>query len=395
MTGVSTSREVVYSIVERTGLDLLTDAVLASFAERAEFQPLRAPRDELRPWVTWNIELIIRWFNGQPPTEDELDRFRWLGRTSAADGTPPDTVPANYRLAFRAVWSVLRAAATDEERAALLDGATLLFEFGDRVSRVYAEAYETAARSGPVSVEERGTQALITRLGADQDTVAEDHAIAERVGFDLAGPFHPFVISIPGRSVEQHMALARRLRARHVLAASRGRRVHGFAHGALPWRELDLGADAVFAAGESTLRSELGAALDELRVLVEIAVSRGQAGAVSLSDHLPAVLLHRVPRLARLMHARVYAPLGGENAELARTLDSLIEHDFDRGRTAASLPVHRNTLTKRIDRISALSGVDLDTAEGCGLAWLAWLSAPERTPATAGRTEPAAAMRER
>ncbi len=156
----------MHRILARTGLDVITDAVLASFAERPEFQPLRAPRDELHAWVSWNLELMLRWFDGQPPTDAELERFR---------------------------------------------------------------------------------------------------------------------------------------------------------------------------------------------------------------------------ELARLVHARVYAPLGHEHAELARTLDSLIEHDFDRGETAASLPVHRNTLTKRLERISTLTGVDLDTAEGCGLAWLAWLSAPERSPAAAGR----------
>jgi len=382
---VTHNREVMHGILARTGLEAITDAVLASFAERTEFQPLRAPRDELRAWVSWNVELLIRWFDGQPPTDAELERFRELARWSAADGTPADTIPANYRLGFRGAWSVLLSGAIDDERSALLDGAGLMFQFVDLVSRVFADAYELAARSGPPSLEERATQALIARLAEDEDPLAEDHALAERVGFDLAGPYRPFVISAPGRSVEQHVALARRLRARHALAASRGRRVHGFAHDSLPWRELDPGADAVFAQSDSTLRSELGAALDELRVVVEIGVARGQAGEVSLSDHLPAVLLHRVPRLARLVYARVYDPLRDEHAELARTLDSLIEHDFDRGETAASLPVHRNTLTKRLERISTLTGVDLDTDEGCGLAWLAWLSAPERSPATAGR----------
>jgi len=54
-------------------------------------------------------------------------------------------------------------------------------------------------------------------------------------------------------------------------------------------------------------------------------------------------------------------------------LDELIEHDFDRGATAAALPVHRNTLTNRLARIGELAHLDLDSAEGAGLAWLAWL----------------------
>jgi DNA-binding PucR family transcriptional regulator len=67
----------------------------------------------------------------------------------------------------------------------------------------------------------------------------------------------------------------------------------------------------------------------------------------------------------------VYGPLGDE---LAHTLDVLIEHSFERGATAAALPVHRNTLRDRIARISEATGLDLECAEGRGLAWLAWLS---------------------
>jgi sugar diacid utilization regulator len=51
----------------------------------------------------------------------------------------------------------------------------------------------------------------------------------------------------------------------------------------------------------------------------------------------------------------------------------LIERDFDRGATAAALPVHRNTLTNRLNRVHAITGLDVDHADGRGLLWLAWL----------------------
>jgi sugar diacid utilization regulator len=59
--------------------------------------------------------------------------------------------------------------------------------------------------------------------------------------------------------------------------------------------------------------------------------------------------------------------------ELVRTLDMLVGHGFERAATAAALPVQRNTLRDRINRISEITGVDLDRADGRGLAWLAWL----------------------
>ena len=68
------------------------------------------------------------------------------------------------------------------------------------------------------------------------------------------------------------------------------------------------------------------------------------------------------------------ARLDGDHAELTHTLNELIKNDFEKGRVAAALPVHRNTLRDRIARISELTGVDLESAEGRGLAWLAWLA---------------------
>jgi sugar diacid utilization regulator len=35
--------------------------------------------------------------------------------------------------------------------------------------------------------------------------------------------------------------------------------------------------------------------------------------------------------------------------------------------------VHRNTLTNRLNRVHAITGLDVDRADGRGLLWLAWL----------------------
>jgi DNA-binding PucR family transcriptional regulator len=96
------------------------------------------------------------------------------------------------------------------------------------------------------------------------------------------------------------------------------------------------------------------------------------------ADYLPELLLRRSPRLASQIRARVYSPLDGDHPELVRTLDALIKNNFEKGRVAAALPVHRNTLRDRIARISELTGVDLERVEGRGLAWLAWLQRLDR-----------------
>jgi DNA-binding PucR family transcriptional regulator len=107
---------------------------------------------------------------------------------------------------------------------------------------------------------------------------------------------------------------------------------------------------------------------------VAIAAAHGRAGEIDVGDYLPELLLSRSPRLASQICARIYSPLDGDHAELASTLNSLIKNNFEKGRVAATLHVHRNTLRDRIARISELTGVDLEGAEGRGVAWLAWLA---------------------
>ena len=35
--------------------------------------------------------------------------------------------------------------------------------------------------------------------------------------------------------------------------------------------------------------------------------------------------------------------------------------------------MHRNTLTNRLNRIRTVTGLDVDSSDGRGLLWLAWL----------------------
>jgi DNA-binding PucR family transcriptional regulator len=366
--------DVIRRIVERVDLDDFTERVLDSFWERPEYQRFRPLREDVRAWVRWNIELMIRWLiEGQPPTESDLERFRERARMLADNGMPADIVPANFRRGARYAWAAILDAARDDERAALVESADLLFEFIDRVSQLFSDTYEAAGPAAAVSSEERRARALLARASAGDELSGEDLQLAERIGFELGGAYRPFVLVAPAWSVQRHMTLAGRLRARHLLAVSEGRRVAGLANHKLPWRELGLDPRAVVAQGTRTRRTELLEAFDALRVIVEVAAKEGCAGAVEVDDHLAELLLRRSPRLAARLRTRVYDQLAAYDLELTRTLDLLIEHDFDRGATAAALPVHRNTLTNRLNRIQAVTGLDVDSSDGRGLLWLAWL----------------------
>jgi hypothetical protein len=364
------AREAVRRIIERTDLDVFTERVLDTFWDRPEYRSHRPPREEVREWVRWNIDLVVRWLvYDQRPTEEELARYRARARAQASEGMPADVVPANFRRGARFTWTQLLAAAREEERPALLESADLLFEFIDQVSELFSDAYETTA---VLPEEERLAQELLSRLCARDVPTGEDQQLAERVGFELREAYRPFALSAPTLSGRHHAGFAARLRVAGALAASEGRRVVGLAHAPVAWGELDLGQGAIRAEGATVSRPGLGESLDELRAVVELAVRDGRTGAVGADDYVPDLLLRRSPRLAARLRARVYGRLTAADPELARTLDTLIANDFDRGATAAALPVHRNTLGNRLARIRSITGLDADSAEGRGLLWLAW-----------------------
>ncbi len=368
--------DVIRRIVERVDLDEFTERVLDSFWERPEYQRFRPLREDVRSWVRWNIDLMIRWLvDGQPPTESDLERFRERARMLAANGMPADIVPANFRRGARYAWTAILDAAREDERAALVESADLLFEFIDRVSQLFSDTYASAGPAATISEDERRARALIARACAGEEPSGEDLQLGERIGFELSGAYRPFVMVAPAWSVQRHLALAARLRARHLLAASEGRRVTGLANRKVPWRELGLDPRAAIAQGSRTRPAELLEAFEELRVVVEVAVRDGRAGEIEPDDHVAELLLRRSPRLATRLRSRVYDQLAARDPELTRTLDALIEHDFDRGATATALPVHRNTLTNRLNRIRAVTGLDVDSSDGRGLLWLAWLEA--------------------
>ncbi len=370
--------EVLRRIIERADLELFTDRVLDSFWEQPAFQELHHRRDEVRAWVRWNLDLVIRWLaDDEPPGEDEIAVFREHARARADEGFPADMIAASFRRGARFAWRAMLEAATDAERPVLVEIADLLFEYVDRVSRIYSEVYGSAAKRRAPTAEEEAARELLRRIAAEEETLTEDEQLAERVGFRLERAARPFVIAIPDGSAQRHAELAARLRRRRALASSEGRRVIGLSNHPRPWRGLELDARAVIAQAPPAIGAERGHALEELRGVVALAAGHGHSGEIEVGDYLPALMLGLSPRIAGQIRARVYSPLDGDQPELVRTLDALIKNNFEKGRVAAVLHVHRNTLRDRIARISELTGVDLEGVEGRGVVWLAWLARGE------------------
>ena len=205
--------------------------------------------------MRWNVDLVVRWLvDDQRPTQADLERFRERARGLARDGMPPaDVVPANFRHGARYAWTSLLEAAQEEQRPALLESADLLFEFVDRVSHLFSDAYRPPGRRPWCRTTSGARSGCWTGSAPAPRSWGEDYPLAERLGFDLNARYRPFALSAPSLSVQHHATLAARLRAEQVLATSEGL-VVGVASRPLSLGELDLESNGTLAQAGSTPR---------------------------------------------------------------------------------------------------------------------------------------------
>lgn len=363
-------------LMRRIEPDAFADRVLDSYWNEADHVGPREARRHAHMWVRWNLDVFVRWLiAARPPTEEELEVLRSRARRQAQDGIPADYEPANVRRAARFAWNAALEVADEQERAALLESADLLFEFIDRVSRIHAEAHAESERTAPLPAQERLARGALTRLARVEPPTGEDVDLATELGVSLDGTVRPIVIALADAGAADHLELAARLRARGALAISEGRWVVALVAPRVEHERFELPRTATIAAGDLTDRERLLGVLTELRMLVDLAHSHGDAGLVAPNRYLVEQLLRTAPPVASRLRHEVFGPLRAL-PELARTLDCLVEHNFNRQRTAAALPVHRNTLRSRLERLAELTGLDLDDPDDRGLAWLAHLCAP-------------------
>lgn len=363
------SREALRGLIARIDLDETVAHVRRAIEGMPEYRAFVEGRAHLADrgpaGIRWNLEAFLRWaVAGATPRPADLRRLRDLIAARAAEGRPPEEGLAVYRRALRAGWEAVLAAADERERAALGGAFDVVLDWLEIVSRVFEQAY-AEERDALVSTSERRARRLLEQLVGGGPVEAP---LAEALRFRLADAYRPLVVALPGApDAAAHLRLAHALREHGALATAEGRRVVGVAHG-----PVRAPADAVTCELAPVAPGELADALADLRTVADLAAAAGARGPVAVDAYLPELLLARSPRLAGRLAARVFGPLAAAGRDdLARTLELLARHGYERGATAAALPVHRNTLAQRIARIEQLTGLDLDDPSDRGLAWLA------------------------
>jgi hypothetical protein len=358
-------REQLSALVARVDTAEIARRMVASF--RAEIEGYaRLPDSILHGQILEvsrnNVELFFRSITEQrsSPTEDELVPFRESAGSRAEEGLPLEDLLHAYRLGGRLGWQALLEAAHQDEYPALLAAADLLMRYIDSVSSAVAQTY-LDEHQHLVSEEERRQRALVEVLVHPERELPALRDLAERVGFPLAEYYRPFANTLPGAAAHAHSQLASELRSRGVLALTEGDRVTGLAT-----EDVDEAIFAqprgLFAIGKAVPRAELATAMNDLRLLIDLARREGMEGAVTPDTFVLELLLARAPDLGALVAERVLGPLEAyakrRGTGLLETLEAFLDCGLDRRKTSERLHVHPNTLDYRLRRIAELTGLE-------------------------------------
>jgi hypothetical protein len=363
------------AIVDRLEPRAIAEQLVASFREQIPgYRRLPTPVivQQIVEIARRNVELCFRSItDGRDPSEADLEPFIRSASDRASEGMPLEDLLHAYRLGGRLGWLALVAAARDDEQACLVVAAERLMSYVDAVSAAVAQAY-LDERQQVVSEEERTARDLFDALLTNARIDARLEAVAQRRGFDLVDTYRPFVLRLPGSASRRHAELASALRRDGVLALTEGDRVTGLlaadADGLSP-------GNGLLVVGDPAARRELDAAVDEMRVVAELAEATGLRGRVDPHAFALELLLLAAPRHAAAIAHRVLDPLlaaeAGRSTELLSTLEQLVACALDRRRTAETLHVHPNTLDYRLKRIRELTDLDLRNPQHVALVVLA------------------------
>lgn len=368
--------QVLAEVVSRVEPVAVADRMVATFRSQISgYRRLPEPvvMGQIAAIARRNVELFFRSIlEGQEPSDADLHPFRESAKDRAGEGMPLEDLLHAYRLGGRIGWQAVVAAARADERPALLTGAERLMDYVDSVSAAVAQAY-LDERQHLVSEEERRLRDLFEAIVGGGPLRPGLLELAERLGFPIGDSYRPFAETVPGAAAYEHGQLAADLRRRGVLALTEGDRVSGLAPSE---PQGGLAADgALVAIADPTPRAELGDALEEVRLLVDLGRRLGRSGELHPEEHVSELLLARSPRLASLLRERAIGPLERHSprrgSDLLETLETFLDCQLDRRRSAEKLHVHPNTLDYRLRRAEELTGLRLSRPDDLMLMALA------------------------
>jgi hypothetical protein len=360
-------------------LDALVDAIVVRIrAEVPDFR--RLPAGTLARAVRGNVSRALAALRDlRPPTEDELERARAVGRERAEQGLSVDAVLHAYRISISAVWSRFGELARERGTnvSSVLAFSETLWLWGDAVMEVVGQAHRAVElQLAREEQQRRDAFVLAVLLG----TIDATELSRESGGYGL-DPDREYV-AFRARALDAG-GPPRRLAAELTTALDRD--LVGLSHErapALPGVVVGVGPPARLAA--------LPGAFAQASRALQTALAFGQEGTFSLADLSirPAILSDEVLGAAFTdRHLEPLAALGRLGAELEDTLRVWFEQEMRIEEAAKALHVHPNTLRHRLRRFEEATGASLRRPADLIELW--W--ALERRRLTSGRERTAPA----
>lgn len=313
--------------------------------------------DELQETARGTLDLMIRQLSQEQVDTALASRSESIGRRRARQGLALDSLTRAVRMDFRFVWEVLRAEAEDDELLALGDEVATVWEVVElHTSRIQAAFISELADLNRELEIERGS--LLRRLLMDEisDDVQLGH-IAVTFGWQRTSELH---VVVPNRHSAQRFrdAVRRDFPAVdiHLVEGTECVIVEraGYLARQEAWHSLPAGISP--SAGGL---HELPAAWDTAKKLASL-TSRDKGAAV-VETHWPGLFEAGIGRGLELLRAQRLREL---DALPSVTKDTLIStfHAFTTSgsvsEVAAQQFLHRNSVLKRLQRLSDLTGLD-------------------------------------
>jgi len=338
--------------------------------------------DELTATVTETATGVFSAIAGAPL---ERSRFEGNGRRRASSSIPLHAVLHAYRIGGLHHWECFAAAAASLPLGdrIITEGSTTVWSIIDLASQYVTQGYSHEVEElHSRSVEEKA--ALLQQLlEGDLSADVEVWDAAGVLSLPVAGTF--VVVATPApRTEADQLPRAERGLARHNLrsawmadTASQVGLVSLGNVSQLPRVVELLGSEATGAVGMSEPFSEITAAPEALRQ-ARIAMAAGSGavpGVTAYSDVPLQAMLVLAPQSAEQLRQAVLGPLleapRGDSAVLMDTLQSWILAGGSATECARLLYVHRNSVTRRLQRIFELTGWDPQTPRGMGMLYVA------------------------
>jgi hypothetical protein len=331
----------------------------------------------------------VRLFNrlakeNREPTDAELEPSREAARADAREGISLEDLLQAYRMGGFVAWRKINDATLPEEYSAAAYGTEIFMRIAERMNHEVMRAYIDEQERLGAEDEPLYRRVFDTLVSGDEDEDEKLAKLAAKVRLTLGDSYVPIAAAAcNGGGKQQHVVLRSALRSRGVLAMVEGERIAGIAAADFDKRLLDKPAVAFFV-GAPVAREELAPALDEARLLVDVAADQGQAGEVRCSQFLLERLLYGSRDLAVHLEKDVLGPLMRDEedaAGLVETLRAFVANSQARKATAKQLFIHPNTLDYRLRKIEELTGLDMHTADDLVKVTLALKSRDNRLAA--------------